>query len=279
MVVARRRQTQLIAGLSPHRKPKRVKAYERSLNLQQDPVQYRIGQAEASAFYGQQAKNRGQKRFRAMTRNHFGSIRCDRIFSSIGRVTLAAAMLSLAAPTVAVVNTGTDPEAELPYWELVEHGISIRLVQRLPDQTRGFFQARGFSVADSELIAQSCVFQTVFKNLSPVTEPIKIEYNLREWVVHAAGAKRAMKTREDWKKIWTGRRAPPAAQLAFEWSLLPTRQSYGPGDYNWGMSIYGLAPGMSFDLDIVWHQNGERRTARLKSVRCAPDIHPQPEAP
>lgn len=188
-------------------------------------------------------------------------------------------MLSLAVPAAAVVNTGTDDEARLPYWEIVEPGVSIRLVQRLPDQTRGFFQARGFSVADSELIAQSCVFQTVFKNLSSATEPIKIEYNLREWAVHTAGAKRAMKTREDWKKIWTARGASQAAQLAFEWALLPTRQSYGPGDYNWGMSIYGLAPGTLFDLDLVWHQNGERRTARLKGVRCATDIYPQPEVP
>ena len=198
---------------------------------------------------------------------------------AIRPVLCAAGILLVMQHAAAAINTGTDAEAGLPYWELVEHGISIRLVQRLPDQTRGFFQARGFPVSDSEVIAQSCVFQTVFKNLSPATEPVKIEYNLREWVVHAAGTKRTLKTREDWKKIWAGRRAPPAAQLAFEWALLPTRQTYGPGDYNWGMSIYGLAPGTQFDLDVVWQQNGERRTARLNGVRCAPDIHPQPEAP
>ena len=178
-----------------------------------------------------------------MMRNPFGNIRLDNFFRAIRLVTLAAAMLSLALPAAAVVNTGTDDEARLPYWEVVEPGVSLRIVQRLPDQTRGFFQARGFSMADSELIAQSCVFQIVFKNLSPVTEPVTIEYNLHEWVVHAAGAKRGMKTREDWKKIWIGRRVPPAAQLAFEWGLLPTRQTYGPGDYNWGMSVFGLAPG------------------------------------
>lgn len=188
-------------------------------------------------------------------------------------------MWLMAQPVAAVVNTGTDEEARLPHWEIVEQAVSIRIVQRLPDQTRGFFQARGFSVADSELIAQSCVFQTVFKNLSPATEPVKIEYNLHEWVVHTAGAERRMTTREDWKKIWTGRRAPQAAQLAFEWGLLPTRQAYGPGDYNWGMSVFGLAPGTEFDLDVVWQQNGERRTVRLNGVRCAPDIHPQPDAP
>ena len=188
-------------------------------------------------------------------------------------------MLLMAQPVVAAVNSGTDDEAQLPYWEIAEPGVSIRIVQRLPDQTRGYFQARGFTVADSELIAQSCVFQTVFKNRSSATEPVKIEYNLREWVVHTASAERRMKTREDWKKIWTGRGAPQAAQLAFEWSLLPTRQTYSAGDYNWGMSVFGLAPGMKFDLDVVWQQNGERRTVRLNGVRCAPDIHPQPDAP
>jgi hypothetical protein len=196
------------------------------------------------------------------------------------RAALTAIGLSLMAqPVAALVNTGTDDEARLPYWEIVEPGVSIRLVQRLPDQTRGFFQARGFSVADAELIAQSCVFQTVFRNRSSATKPVKIEYDLNAWVIHAAGAERGMKTREVWKKIWTGRRAPRAAQLAFEWGLLPTRQAYGPGDYNWGMSVFGLAPGTEFALDVVWQQNGERRMARLPGVRCASDIHPLPDSP
>jgi hypothetical protein len=214
-----------------------------------------------------------------MMRNHFGNIRPDNLFPAIRQAALVAAMLSLAAPAAAVINTGTDAEAGLPYWEVVEHGVSIRLVQRLPDQTRGFFQARGFSVADSELIAQSCVFQTVFKNFAPPSDPGVIEYNLDEWIVHAAGTPRRMKTREDWQKEWTARRASKAAQLAFEWALLPTRQSYRPGDYNWGMSIFNLAPGTRFDLDVVWHQGGERRGARLKGVVCAPDIDVSPAAP
>ncbi len=186
------------------------------------------------------------------------------------------AILLTIAPAAAVVNTGTDEEARLPYWEIVEPGVSIRLVQRLPDQTRGFFQARGFSVEDSELIAQSCVFQTVFRNISAAPAPNTIEYNLREWVVRAAGARRGLKTREDWEKEWNARQAPPSARLAFEWSLLPTRQSYRPGDYNWGMSVFSLKPGDEFDLNVVWHQDGKKRTVPLKGVRCAPDVHLKP---
>jgi hypothetical protein len=193
---------------------------------------------------------------------------------------LAGALLTLAVPDVsAKVGTGTDEEAQLPYWELTEPGISIRLVQRLPDQTRGFFQARGFSVADSDHIAMNCVFQTVFRNTARAASAEVIDYDLREWTVHAAGKPRAPMTREDWKTAWSARRAPPPAQLAFEWSLLPTRQSYGPGDYNWGMTVFGLVPGTKFDLDVVWRQRGERRRARIKGVHCAPDIQVGPASP
>jgi hypothetical protein len=185
----------------------------------------------------------------------------------------------VAAPAGAAVSTGTDEEAQLPYWEIAERGVSIRLVQRLPDQTRGFFQARGFSEADAERIAQSCVFQTIFKNVSPASDPSVVEYNLRDWTVHAAGTRRGMKTREDWQKDWSERQAPLAAQIAFEWALLPTRQTYQPGDYNWGMTVFNLKPDSEFDLDVVWRERGNNHAVRVKGVRCAPDIQLPPAAP
>lgn len=200
------------------------------------------------------------------------------ILVAIRRTSLAAVALLLAVPAMAVVNTGIDPDAKMPYWEVNEQGVSIRFVQRLPDQTRGFFQARGFTVPDADHIAMSCVFQTIFRNVSPPAAPVTIEYNLREWVVHVGGAKRAMKTREDWQAEWMSRGAPHAAQLAFEWALLPTRQSYRPSDYNWGMTVFNLAPGTRFDLDVVWYRDGVRRSARLAGIECAPDIHPAPGA-
>lgn len=188
-------------------------------------------------------------------------------------------MWPLALPAAAVISTGTDPEAQLPYWQLADRGISIRLVQRLPDQTRGFFQARGFSVEDAELIAQSCVFQTIFKNVSEPSSPGLIEYNLRDWVVHATGGQHGMKTREHWRSVWDARQTPKPAQLAFEWALLPTNQTHQAGDYNWGMSIFGLRPGSVFDLDVTWRYNGQPQRARINGVRCAPDIQVSPAAP
>lgn len=177
------------------------------------------------------------------------------------------------------VTTGIDAEANLPYWELTAPGMSLRLVQRLPDQTRAFFMARGFSREAVELVAQSCVFQTVFKNTSNTTDPDVLEYDLRDWVIQSGGRTQGMKTREDWAIIWTEQGAPKAARIAFEWALFPTRQSYNPGDYNWGMSIFDLAPGTRFGLTVVWKQHGERHTAEIEAIQCAADVSDSEDLP
>lgn len=185
--------------------------------------------------------------------------------------------MAMAAVTL---SSGTDAEAQLPYWQAASAGVSVRLVQRLPDQTRGYFQARGFSVADADHIARHCVFQTIFRNNSAQTpHPGPVSYDLREWVVHQDGRRLGLKTREDWQAVWRTRGAPAAAQVAFEWSLLPTRQRYQPGDYNWGMTVMNLAPGTVFDVELIWHEDGHRRVAHIRSMRCAPDERRDPVTP
>lgn len=176
------------------------------------------------------------------------------------------------------ITTGIDEEAKLPYWEARDKGMSIRLVQRLPDQTRAFFLARGFSEAHAEIIAQSCVFQTVYKNVSNESSASPLKYNLQDWVVLHKGKNRKMKLREDWKKEWVTRKASLSSQIAFEWSLVPTQQVFQPGDYNWGMSLFNLKPGENFDLKIVWHQYNKVNSVTIKGIECAPDIHPDPES-
>ena len=174
------------------------------------------------------------------------------------------------------LQTGIDQEATLPYWQISDAGMSLRLVQRLPDQTRGYFQARGFTKAESDLIARSCVFQTVFKNESSHGQPGELQYNLHDWIVSAGGKQQGLKLREDWQREWQQRQVPKAAQIAFEWSLYPTQQVYRPGDYNWGMSIFNLKPGTQFNLKVVWRQYGKIHTATIKDMQCAADVHLQP---
>jgi len=192
------------------------------------------------------------------------------------RISLAAAM-PLSAPSA--ITTGIDEQAMLPYWQYKDEGMSIRLVQRLPDQTRGYFVARGFSAEHAELIAQSCVFQTVFKNISDQGKPSAIVYNMENWIVTHNGKAGEMKTREKWATQWQKLNVAPPAKLAFEWSLLPTSQDYQPGDYNWGMAIFDLAPASSFSLKLTWQQYGEQHSVTIPDMQCAADIHADPEAP
>lgn len=194
------------------------------------------------------------------------------------RSTAAAFLLALCGTAVAAVDisTGIDEEAQLPYWQLKTTDMTLRLVQRLPDQTRGFFQARGFAPRDAELIAQSCVFQTIFRNTAADAEAGPLVYDLREWVVDHRGRTLSMKTREHWQPVWEKRGVAPPARIAFEWSLLPTRQTYHTGDYNWGMSLFGLEPAESFDLKVVWTQAGRRQAATIEDIQCAPDVPRSP---
>ena len=192
-----------------------------------------------------------------------------------------AAAIPLAAPNqdAGVISTGTDEQAMLPYWQYQDEGMSIRLIQRLPDQTRGYFVARGFSNEHAELIAQSCVFQTIFKNISDKSTPSAIVYNMNNWVVTHQGVASEMKTREKWAEQWQQLKIATPARLAFEWSLLPTTQDYQAGDYNWGMAIFNLAPADTFTAKISWQQYGKQRNITIPNMQCAADIHADPEAP
>ena len=193
---------------------------------------------------------------------------------TFGCATASMALLGAVSAETAVraeISTGIDAEAALPYWELSEPGMSVRLVQRLPDQTRGFFLARGLPREAVEMVAGSCVFQTVFRNTSQDTAPSPLDYDLRDWVVESRGVRQGMKTREDWAEAWTNIGVEKPARIAFEWALFPTRQVYNPGDYNWGMSIFGLSPGTRFSLRIVWQQYGKTHSATIEDIQCAPD--------
>jgi hypothetical protein len=176
------------------------------------------------------------------------------------------------------ITSGTDEQARLPYWQYQDEGLSVRFVQRLPDQTRGYFQARGFSAEHAELIAQSCVFQTIIRNISDKSEPAVLSHRLQDWRVNYRGQDVPMKTREDWAVRWQALSVAAPARLAFTWSVLPDMQKYEPGDYNWGMAIFNLAPASSFKVKLSWHQYGEQRSVTIPAMQCAADIHSDPVA-
>ncbi len=171
------------------------------------------------------------------------------------------------AGVAAAVVISDNPETGLRSWIWRERGVSLELVQRLPDQDRAFFAARGFSRDEADRIARACVFQTIFRNdgASPLA------YDLDDWVVLHAGASQSLLTRERRNDIWRESEVSQAARIAQHWALLPTRQRFEPGDYNWGMTSYGLPPGSAFDLELVVTLGGDRITRRVAAVVCADD--------
>ncbi|VAW76211.1 hypothetical protein MNBD_GAMMA12-1862 [hydrothermal vent metagenome] len=192
-------------------------------------------------------------------------------------LTILFAITVIASPIFAGVRTGIDKVAKLPYWELNEKGIRFRLVQRLPDQIRAFFLKRGFSLKYAELIAQSCVFQTVFHNQALMGSKQNITYDQNQWVLLRGKIKSKMKTREDWGQFWAATSVKMSAKIAFKWSMLPSKQIYQPEDHNWGLSIFNFKPGVKFSLKMSWRQGNVLKTKIIPNIICAPDIHPEPK--
>ncbi len=165
------------------------------------------------------------------------------------------------------VNTDQDAETGLRSWTWSHQGVSIELVQRLPDQTRAFFLGRGFGAEEADRIGRACVFQTIFRNGGTRT----VEYDLDDWSLDHGSERGALRTRAVWDREWESQGVDQPARIAFRWSLLPTVQRFEPGDYNWGMTSFGLPPGARFDLTLVVEIGGERVTGEIPAVVCAAD--------
>lgn len=174
---------------------------------------------------------------------------------------------ALSVMAEATVVTGVEASSGLRSWQWRHGGISLQLIQRLPDQTRAFFQGRGLSAADAEIVAGSCVFQTIFRNDGETP----LSYSLDDWQSRSGQHRQPLLTRERWQRTWQERDPTESARIAFRWSLLPTRQSFQPGDYNWGMISFGLPDRAEFDLELVVTVNGAPVSGTLPAVVCAED--------
>ena len=187
--------------------------------------------------------------------------------------------LHLTIPGAASASTGiikqTDAETHLTAWKLTQGGLELELIQRLPEQTLAFFQARGFSQPIAHHIGNSCVFQTIGKNIYTRAADESISIHLADWRVKVNGKKQSVKLKETWDKEWTDEQVEPSARLAFRWATFPTQQTFEPaGDYNWGMISFDLAPGSEFDLLVVWKQGKTLQQQWIKSLHC-PENKPQ----
>lgn len=187
---------------------------------------------------------------------------------------LAAAILPLLAGAAAAGTIHeTDPDTGLEAWRHQGREISLEFIQRLPDQSRAYFQGRGFSPEDAEPIAASCIFQTIIRNTAPPGGG-DVVLDLSRWEVRPAqGTAHPPKLEKAWEPEWETREVPQAARIAFRWSLFPSHQRFAPGDWNMGMVSMDLPVGARFDLEVRWTRDGEPRSMVIPDMRCAPDRH------
>ena len=182
-------------------------------------------------------------------------------------VCLLAGLCAASGPLPADVRRTVDPETGLIGWKLAQAGVELELIQRLPDQTRAFLMARGFSRPVADALARACIFQTIFRNKGSSAARV----GLRDWEIRQGDARRPLRLKEDWDRSWTNEQVSKPARLAFRWATFPTAQTFQTGDYNWGMISFGPPPGTRFDLHVVWHARGKTHRIWMNDLICAED--------
>ncbi len=194
------------------------------------------------------------------------------ILRTVVTVGLLACGFAMAWLSHAGVQRSSNEDNGLEKWHFIEGDIEIELVQRLPDQTRAMFMKHDFSREIVEAMATSCMFQTIIRNSgrSGTGQPVSID--LTQWRMRYKGKQRGILLKEPLIASWSDEEASPAAKLVVRWGMFPTQQEYLPGDYNWGLTAYGIPPGSMFDLDVSWAEGDKLRTGEIKGIVCAPDV-------
>ena len=168
----------------------------------------------------------------------------------------------------AVVRS-VDEQTALVSWKINEGDFEMQLTQLLPDQTRAFFLARGFSKQIANSIATSCIMQIIGRNNAQQGMPGSIDVDLKLWRMLHNGMERQLKLKQQWDSEWPDDKVSDAARLAFRWATFPTRQTFSSGDFGWGMASFGLVPGERFDLKVAWSAAGVGKDAWIRGIQCA----------
>ncbi len=181
-------------------------------------------------------------------------------------------LLLMAANSFASVVVTKNSSTELQSWVLKEGDFKLELIQRLPDQTRAFFQGRGFSSKTANDLALSCIFQAIGTNTGKPEHAEPVSYSLKDWQIKINNKIQPVKLKEIWKAQWPSSEVTTAARIAFTWATFPTQQAFtGGGDYGWGMVSFGLPPNSSFDLKVVWKQNKKTNSTWIRAITCPDD--------
>lgn len=170
------------------------------------------------------------------------------------------------------VTRSVNPDNGLAGWHFSDGDIEIELIQRLPDQTRALFMNHEFSREVIEQLALSCMFQTIIRNTGKSGSGQAVSVDLTQWRMHHDGRSGGIQLKEPLLASWSDEDASPAAKLVVRWGMFPTQQDFMPGDYNWGLTAFGIPPGSVFDLEVKWAGGEKQQSAEIRDIQCAPDV-------
>lgn len=170
------------------------------------------------------------------------------------------------------VLRSANEENGLQKWHFLDGDIEIELVQRLPDQTRAMLMKHEFSPAVIEQLANSCLFQTIIRNNGKSGTQQAVSVDLATWRMRHNDRETGIQLKEPLLASWSDEDASASAKLVIRWGMFPTRQEFLPGDYNWGLTAYGVPPGSAFDLEVRWKEADKKRVGRITGIHCAPDV-------
>ena len=170
-------------------------------------------------------------------------------------------LLCLPLAAVADVTSQEDPDTGLLSWHVKDNGFDMQLLQVLPDYVRAVYESRGLPQAIIDSMDGYCVFGTILRNRSDAP----IRYDVADWrYITPDGKSHGVKTKDEWVAQWRKLGVP------FAWSILPTEQTFQPGDWGQGFTTVKLPHDSTFHLRYSWSQHGETHTGTIEDMRCAP---------
>jgi len=165
------------------------------------------------------------------------------------------------------VTVEKNPKIGTLNWTATDDGLSIQLVQLLPDFVRAVYAKHGLPAKLYNEIGDYCVFGTIFRNTSGKT----LDYDVRDWrAVSSAGVQGRIKPKSEWAEEWL------KAGIHFSWTLFPGAGTFYAGDWQQGFTTIKLPHGTRFDLILKWNIDGVKHTGRIHNMQCASDITSTP---
>lgn len=144
--------------------------------------------------------------------------------------------------------------------EVREHGLTVSLTPRTPDQLYAFYLARGFPEDSLREITRRCFLTIGLRN----------ERNDIVWLepgqwqfIDSHGRKHTRIARNQWNALWDRLGLAPAQRATFGWTQLPERRDLHPGEPVGG-NISLNPPDSPFTLEARFATGADKRGPELR---------------